>query len=102
MENQLRFVTRQSRTRGVRGEAEVFLNAIRNQLREVQRCAGADALRGCEGIAARNYFSALALLLDPEEELMAFSGAAGARHEMASMPRCPSATASSTERSWPR
>ena len=74
MENQLRFVTRQSRTRNVRGEAEAFLNAICNQLREVQRCADADALRGCEGIAARNYFSALALLLDPEEKLMAFSG----------------------------
>ena len=74
MENQLRFVTRQSRTRKVRGEAEVFLNAIRNQLREVRRCADADALRGCEGIAARNYFSALALLLDPEEKLMVFSG----------------------------
>ena len=74
MENQLRFVTRQSRTRKVHGEAEVFLNAIRNQLREVRRCADADALRGCEGIAARNYFSVLALLLDPEEKLMAFSG----------------------------
>ena len=74
MENQLRFVTRQSRTRKVRGEAEVFLNAIRNQLREVRRCADSDALRGCEGIAARNYFSALALLLDPEEKLMVFSG----------------------------
>ena len=74
MENQLRFIARQSRTRNVRGEAEVFLNAIRNQLPEVRRCANADALRGCEGIAARNYFSAIVLLLDPEVKLMAFSG----------------------------
>ena len=74
MENQLRFITRQSRTRGLRGEAGAFLNAIRYQLREVQPCADADALRGCEGIAARNYFAAVSLLLDPEEKLMAFSG----------------------------
>ena len=74
MENQLRFVTRQSRTRNARDEVEAFLNAIRNQLPEVRRCANADALRGCEGIAARSYFSAIALLLDPKEKLMAFSG----------------------------
>ena len=74
MENQVRFVARQSRARKLRGEAEAFLNAMRNQLREAPRCAGADALRGCEGVAARNYFSALGLLLDPEEKLMAFSG----------------------------
>ena len=74
VENQLRFITRQSRTRNARDEAEKFLNAMRNQLREARCCADADALRGCEGIAARNYFSALALLLDPEENLMTFSG----------------------------
>lgn len=74
IENQLRFITRQSRTRNARDKADKFLNAMRNQLREVRCCANADALRGCEGIAARNYFSALALLLDPDEKSMAFSG----------------------------
>ena len=74
IENQLRFITRQSRTRNARDKVEKFLKAMRNQLREVRCCADTDALRGCEGIAARNYFSALALLLDPDEKSMAFSG----------------------------
>ena len=74
IENQLRFITRQSRTRNVRDRVEQFLNAMRNELRQVSDCTDADALRGCEGIAARNYFSALALLLDPGEKSMAFSG----------------------------
>ena len=74
MENQLRFISRQSRTRNVREKVEPFLNAMRNELRQVGGCTDADALRGCEGIAARNYFSALALLLDPGEKSMAFSG----------------------------
>ncbi len=74
IENQLRFVARQSRGRGARADVEAFLSAMRNQLRQVEKCADADALRGCEGIAARNYFSALALLLDAEEKTMAFSG----------------------------
>ena len=74
MENQLRFITRQSRARNVRDGVKKFLNAIRNQIRQVSCCANADALRGCEGIAARNYFSALALLLDTGEKSMVFSG----------------------------
>ncbi len=73
IENQLRFIIRHSRVRGVRDEARKSLIAIRAQLRQVQHCANAGALRGCEGIAARNYFSALALLLSPQEELMVFS-----------------------------
>ena len=74
IENQLRFITRHSRVRGVRDEVIKFLVAIRGQLRQSESCADAGALRGCEGIAARNYFSALALLVDPGEELMVFSG----------------------------
>ena len=73
IENQLGFIVRHSRARGVRDEAKKFLTAIRGQLRQSQVCADAGALRGCEGIAARNYFSALALLLDAQEELMVFS-----------------------------
>ena len=74
VENQLRFIARHSRARDARDEARKFLIAIRGQLRGVRRCAGADALRGFEGIAARNYFLALAVLVDPGEKLMAFSG----------------------------
>lgn len=73
VENQLRFITRHSRVRGVRDEARQFQIAIRDQLRQLQHCTDEGALRGCEGIAARNYFSALTLLVDAEEELMAFS-----------------------------
>lgn len=74
IENQSRFIARQSRARGARADVEAFLNVMHSQLRRVERCDDADALRGCEGIAARNYFSALALLLDAEEKMMAFSG----------------------------
>ena len=74
IENQLRFITRQSRTRKARDKVEEYLKAIRNQIREARYCTDTDALRGCEGIAARNYFSALAFLLDPDEKSMAFSG----------------------------
>ena len=73
VENQLRFISRHSRVRGVRDEARQFQIAIRDQLQQLQYCTDEGALRGCEGIAARNYFSALALLVDAEEELMAFS-----------------------------
>ena len=74
LENQLRFITRQSRTRNARDKVEEFLNAMRNELRQVRYCVDADALRGCEGIAARNYFAGLARLLDAGDETMAFSG----------------------------
>ena len=74
IENQLRFVTRLSRTRRMRDHVEELLKAIRNELRQVDSCRDADAVRGCEGNAARNYFSAVAQLLNPGEEAMAFSG----------------------------
>ncbi|MCY3772677.1 MAG: type I-MYXAN CRISPR-associated endonuclease Cas1 [Gemmatimonadetes bacterium] len=74
IENQLRFIVRQSRTRNARDKVEVFLDAIRNELQQISRCKDAAALRGCEGIAARSYFSALAQLLDPSEKHMVFSG----------------------------
>ncbi len=74
IENQSRFIARQSHARGARADVEAFLNVMHSQLRRVERCVDADALRGCKGIAARNYFSALALLLDAGEKMMAFSG----------------------------
>ena len=74
LENQVRFIARHSRTRGVRGEAAPLLKAMRVQIPQVERCGDADALRGYEGIAARSYFSALALLLDADQRHMAFTG----------------------------
>ena len=74
IENQLRFVVRQSRARMARADVETFLNIMRRQLQTVKQCTDADSLRGCEGVAARNYFSALALLLNAEEKTMTFSG----------------------------
>ena len=72
IENQMRFIARQSRTRSVRPEVKPFLKAMSVQAAQVQRCTDADVLRGCEGIAARAYFSALGLLLDRDQEHMAF------------------------------
>ena len=74
IENQVRFIARQSRTRNVREEAKPLLKAMRVQAAQVRRCIDADALRGCEGIAARAYFSALGLLLNPDQEHMAWNG----------------------------
>ena len=74
IENQVRFIARHSRSRNVRTEAEPLLKAMSVQIPQVQRCPDADSLRGCEGIAARGYFSALALLLNTDEKRMAFSG----------------------------
>ena len=74
IENQMRFIARQSRTRNVRDEAKPLLKAMSVQAAQVRRCTDADALRGCEGVAARAYFSALALLLNQDQEHMAFNG----------------------------
>jgi CRISPR-associated protein Cas1 len=72
IENQMRFIARQSRMRSVRDEAKPLLKVMRVQAAQVRRCSDAGALRGCEGIAARAYFSALGLLLNPDQEHMAF------------------------------
>ena len=74
IENQMRFIARQSRVRSVRDEAKPFLKVMSVQAAQVPHCSDADALRGCEGIAARAYFSALGLLLNPDQEHMAFDG----------------------------
>ena len=74
IENQMRFIARQSRVRSVRDEAKPFLKAMSIQADQAGRCSDAEALRGCEGIAARAYFSALGLLLSPDQEHMAFDG----------------------------
>ena len=74
IENQMRFIARQSRTRHVGADVKTNLKTIRIQARQVPQCAGADALRGSEGMAARAYFSALGLLVNPKQEHMRFNG----------------------------
>jgi CRISPR-associated protein Cas1 len=72
--NQLRFLLRAGRARGVRDSLETALQGIRGELRGVERGATLDALRGHEGMAGRHYFSALPKLLDADQEHMLFSG----------------------------
>lgn len=74
IENQMRFIARQSRTRHVGADVKTSLKTIRIQAGQVPQCAGADALRGSEGMAARAYFSALGLLVNPKQEHMRFNG----------------------------
>ena len=74
IENQMRFIARQSRARHVGADVKAYLKTIRIQACQVPQCAGADALRGSEGMAARAYFSALGLLVNPKQEHMKFNG----------------------------
>ncbi len=74
IENQMRFIARQARTRNIGVEVKPLLKAIGVQAAQVPQCANAGALRGSEGMAARAYFSALGLLMNPEQVLMAFKG----------------------------
>jgi CRISPR-associated protein Cas1 len=72
--NQLHFLLRGSRTRGVRTELDPVVQAIRAELRGLDRSPDTDALRGHEGMAGRQYFSALPKLLDANEAHMLFEG----------------------------
>ncbi len=74
IENQMRFIARQSRVRSLRDEAKPLLKVMSVQAAQVPHCSDFDTLRGCEGIAARAYFSALGLLLNRDQEHMAFDG----------------------------
>jgi len=74
VENQLGFLIRSARNRGKLEEVSEQLDAIRAELRGMERDSGSAALRGHEGMAGRAYFAALQQLLDPEQTLMAFTG----------------------------
>ena len=74
IENQMRFIARQSRTRLMAADVNAHLKTIRLQARQVTQCGDADALRGSEGMAARSYFTALGLLMNPKQGHMKFSG----------------------------
>lgn len=71
--NQLHFLLRSARSRGVRSEVEGALSGMRAELRGMERADDPEKLRGHEGMAGRNYFSALPLLLDPSQAHMQFA-----------------------------
>jgi CRISPR-associated protein Cas1 len=73
VENQLGFLIRSARNRGKLDDISEALDAMRAELRGLERDSGTDAMRGHEGMAGRHYFAALRHLLDPEQELMTFS-----------------------------
>lgn len=72
--NQVHFLLRGGRTRGVRADLQQSIQAMRAELRGLERATDADALRGHEGMAGRLYFSALPYLLDAHEAHMRFDG----------------------------
>lgn len=72
--NQLHFLLRGGRSRGVRGELDAAIQAMRGELCGLERAGDADVLRGHEGMAGRHYFSALPKLLDENEAHMRFDG----------------------------
>lgn len=72
--NQLRFLLRSGRARGVCDSIEMALQGMRAELRGVEHGDTLDTLRGHEGMAGRHYFSALHILLDTNQAHMLFSG----------------------------
>lgn len=74
VENQLRFLLRAGRVRGVRSQIDTALQAMRGELRGLEAGETADILRGHEGMAGRQYFAALPQLLEPEQQHMLFNG----------------------------
>jgi CRISPR-associated protein Cas1 len=84
--NQLRFLLRSGRARGVRDSIETALQGMRGELRGAERSATLEALRGHEGMAGRHYFSALPKLLDENQEHMSSAAVAAVPPEIASTP----------------
>lgn len=74
IENQLHFLLRAGRGRGVRAEINPHIDAMRAELRGLEQAASPAAVRGHEGMAGRHYFGALPRLLDPEQDHMQFDG----------------------------
>lgn len=74
VENQIHYLVRGARGRGVREQVEQAVTGMRAELRGLERAADADSLRGHEGRAGRWYFEALPKLLDPAQEHMLFEG----------------------------
>lgn len=74
IENQLHFLLRASRTRGVRKALDPAIQGMRAELRGLERDDALDAVRGHEGMAGRHYFAALPTLLDATQTHMQFDG----------------------------
>lgn len=74
VENQLKFLMRNSRGKDAEGTAAQAAKNMRAELRGVDRAPDIDTLRGHEGMAGKIYFSALPVLLDQTQELMCFAG----------------------------
>lgn len=74
VENQLKFLLRNSRGKDDDGAAAQAVQSLRAELRSIEHGEHNDILRGHEGAAGRFYFSALPVLLDQRQELMRFAG----------------------------
>lgn len=74
VENQLKFLMRNSRGKDLEGTAAQSVKNMRAELRGVDRAPDIDTLRGHEGMAGKLYFSALPVLLDQTQGLMRFAG----------------------------
>lgn len=72
--NQLHFILRSARGRGMRSEVDEALSGMRAELRSMEVAADSDTLRGHEGMAGRLYFKAIAHLVTPDQPLMRFAG----------------------------
>lgn len=74
VENQLKFLMRNSRGKDTEGAVAKVVKNLRAELRSVDHAADLDTLRGHEGISGKIYFSVLPVLLDYKQDLMRFSG----------------------------
>ena len=74
VENQLHYLLRGARNRGVRSQVDEEVAGLRAELRSLTSAGNADSLRGHEGRAGRWYFGALPRLLDNSQTHMVFHG----------------------------
>lgn len=72
--NQLHFLLRSKRNRGLRATVDDAVAGMRAELRAMTVATNTDILRGHEGMAGRHYFKALAQLVIPDQPHMQFAG----------------------------
>lgn len=65
IKNQLTFMQRIKRSRGSKTEFESAVKAVKAVLEDIDKCSSVDSLRGIEGNAAKQYFSAFDCNLIP-------------------------------------